>query len=277
MGGVPGGVLGGVIGGTGDGVVMDYDQGPRPIKITQPKYPPEAFVKKIEGTVEVEILIDSTGRVAKARVVRSIPALDRGRPRHRAAVGVLAGHQERPAGGDGRERACHVQNLLASAVRCVAELRLKLTTDLARASIYGGSGLVGLSSDGRLRKTPASPPRTPASAPRRCTACTRRTSASSPLVSSAMAAHHEVRPVADVRVRAHEDRARADRGQHAWLTPTTSGRQSERLRDGQRRSGRSARCRGRTREGPSPRRTARARPGRGRGRARGGCRGRGAW
>ena len=70
----PGGVLGGVIGGTGDGVVMDYDQAPRPIKITQPKYPPEAFVKKIEGTVEVEILIDSTGRVAKARVVRSIPA-----------------------------------------------------------------------------------------------------------------------------------------------------------------------------------------------------------
>ena len=76
VGGVPGGVLGGVIGGTGDGVVMDYDQGPRPIKITQPKYPPEAFVKKIEGTVEVEILIDSTGRVARARVVRSIPALD---------------------------------------------------------------------------------------------------------------------------------------------------------------------------------------------------------
>ena len=76
VGGVPGGVLGGVIGGTGDGVVMDYDQGPRPIKITQPKYPPEAFVKKIEGTVEVEILIDITGRVSKARVVRSIPALD---------------------------------------------------------------------------------------------------------------------------------------------------------------------------------------------------------
>jgi protein TonB len=76
VGGVPGGVPGGVIGGTGDGVVMDYDQPPRAIKITQPKYPPDAFVKKIEGTVEVEILIDSTGRVAKARVVRSIPMLD---------------------------------------------------------------------------------------------------------------------------------------------------------------------------------------------------------
>jgi periplasmic protein TonB len=76
VGGVPGGVIGGVIGGTGDGPVMDYDQAPRPIKITQPKYPPDAFVKKIEGTVEVEILIDSSGRVAKARVVRSIPLLD---------------------------------------------------------------------------------------------------------------------------------------------------------------------------------------------------------
>ena len=114
VGGVPGGVLGGVIGGTGDGVVMDYDQGPRPIKITQPKYPPEAFVKKIEGTVEVEILIDSTGRVSKARVVRSIPALDDGGAADRAAVGLLARDQERAAGGYGSQRARHVQDLLSS-------------------------------------------------------------------------------------------------------------------------------------------------------------------
>ncbi len=76
VGGVPGGVLGGVIGGTGDGPVMDYDQPPRPIKITKPPYPQEAFIKKVEGTVVVEILIDSTGRVVRARVVQSIPALD---------------------------------------------------------------------------------------------------------------------------------------------------------------------------------------------------------
>jgi protein TonB len=76
VGGVPNGVLGGVVGGTGDGPVLDYDQPPRVIKLTQPKYPQDAFVKKIEGTVELEILIDSTGRVVKARVVRSIPALD---------------------------------------------------------------------------------------------------------------------------------------------------------------------------------------------------------
>jgi protein TonB len=76
VGGVPGGVLGGVVGGTGDGVVMDYDQPAKAIKLTRPSYPQEAFIKKIEGTVEVEILIDATGRVARARIVRSVPLLD---------------------------------------------------------------------------------------------------------------------------------------------------------------------------------------------------------
>ena len=76
VGGVPGGVIGGVIGGTGDGPVLDYDQPPRPIRMDKPQYPQEAFVKKIEGTVEVEILIDASGNVTRARVVVSIPALD---------------------------------------------------------------------------------------------------------------------------------------------------------------------------------------------------------
>jgi|KBSSwiStaDraftv2_1062776.scaffolds.fasta_scaffold15992_3 protein TonB len=76
VGGVPGGVLGGVVGGTGDGPVMDYDQPPRPIKITRPQYPQEAFVKKIEGMVKVQILIDANGRVVNARVIQSIPLLD---------------------------------------------------------------------------------------------------------------------------------------------------------------------------------------------------------
>ena len=61
----PGASWAACIGGTGDGPVLDYDQPPRPIKITRPQYPQEAFVKKIEGTVEVEILIDATGRVAQ--------------------------------------------------------------------------------------------------------------------------------------------------------------------------------------------------------------------
>lgn len=76
VGGVPGGVLGGVVGGTGDGPVLDYDHPPRPIKLTKPVYPQEAFIKKVEGTVELEILIDINGRVIRARIVRSVPLLD---------------------------------------------------------------------------------------------------------------------------------------------------------------------------------------------------------
>jgi protein TonB len=80
VGGVPGGVLGGVIGGTGDipVVVVERtpDRPPRPIRITKPVYPQDAFVKKIEGIVLLEILIDRDGRVVRARVLHSVPLLD---------------------------------------------------------------------------------------------------------------------------------------------------------------------------------------------------------
>ena len=56
--------------------MLDYDQAPRLIKNTRPVYPQEAFIKKIEGIVELEILIDATGRVVHARVMKSIPQLD---------------------------------------------------------------------------------------------------------------------------------------------------------------------------------------------------------
>jgi TonB family protein len=76
LGGAPGGVLGGPMGGTGIVPVMDYDQPPRAIKITRPQYPREAFFKNVEGTVIVEILINATGRVVRARVIQSVPLLD---------------------------------------------------------------------------------------------------------------------------------------------------------------------------------------------------------
>lgn len=76
LGGTVGGVIGGVIGGTGDGPVVDYDQAPRLLHQIRPQYPQEAFVKKIEGTVDLEIVIDASGRVSNARVTRSIPLLD---------------------------------------------------------------------------------------------------------------------------------------------------------------------------------------------------------
>jgi protein TonB len=76
-GGIPGGVVGGCVGCTGTGPVLDYDLPPRPLK--QPlQYPQEAFVKKIEGTVRVEAMIDASGRVIPLRIVRSaVPILDR--------------------------------------------------------------------------------------------------------------------------------------------------------------------------------------------------------
>ena len=76
VGGTPGGVIGGVIGGTGDGPVMDYDQQPRLLRQTKPVYPQEAFVKKIEGVVELEVLIDASGRVHVRRIIHSVPVLD---------------------------------------------------------------------------------------------------------------------------------------------------------------------------------------------------------
>ncbi len=76
VGGTLGGTLGGVFGGTGDSPVMDYDQPPRLLKQTRPVYPQEAFIKKIEGVVTLEILIGVDGKVRRARVLRSVPQLD---------------------------------------------------------------------------------------------------------------------------------------------------------------------------------------------------------
>ena len=78
VGGVPGGVVGGVIGGTGTGPVplRDVDRPPRLLRQVRPTYPHDAFVKKIEGTVVLEIVIDERGQVVRTRIVRSVPLLD---------------------------------------------------------------------------------------------------------------------------------------------------------------------------------------------------------
>lgn len=52
------------------------DSPPRPLRQSRPEYPLEAFAKKIEGTVLVEILIDNQGRVARGRILQSVPGLD---------------------------------------------------------------------------------------------------------------------------------------------------------------------------------------------------------
>jgi TonB family protein len=53
-----------------------YDQPPRVVKQPKPVYPEAAFNQNIQGTVDVEILIDEHGNVAHAEVRESIPALD---------------------------------------------------------------------------------------------------------------------------------------------------------------------------------------------------------
>jgi TonB family protein len=54
----------------------EYDEPPRPIKITRPIYPQAAFIQKLQGTVLVELTIDTQGRVTNAVVVKSVPLLD---------------------------------------------------------------------------------------------------------------------------------------------------------------------------------------------------------
>ena len=80
VGGLPGGVIGGVIGGTGTGPVpmpvRDVDRPPRLLRQVRPIYPSEAFVKKVEGTVVIEIVIDEQGRVSRMRILTSVPLLD---------------------------------------------------------------------------------------------------------------------------------------------------------------------------------------------------------
>jgi TonB family protein len=49
---------------------------PLKIKDVRPLYPPDALAAGIEGTVILEIKLDTQGRVAEAHVIKSIPALD---------------------------------------------------------------------------------------------------------------------------------------------------------------------------------------------------------
>lgn len=53
-----------------------YDEPPRVLKMTRPTYPRDAFSKKVQGTVLLEILIAASGKVVHAEVRQSIPGLD---------------------------------------------------------------------------------------------------------------------------------------------------------------------------------------------------------
>lgn len=84
--GVPGGVAGGIAGGSlavppppppaAPARVGGTIQAPTRIKHVAPVYPPIAQAARIQGVVIIEAVIDGTGRVADARVLRSIKLLD---------------------------------------------------------------------------------------------------------------------------------------------------------------------------------------------------------
>ena len=73
-----------------------YDQPPRLVKQPRLKYPQEAFNAKITGMVEVEVLIDEAGNVARAEIRRSIKGLDE------AALGNVRQWSFEPARKDGK-------------------------------------------------------------------------------------------------------------------------------------------------------------------------------
>jgi TonB family protein len=50
---------------------------PAKIRDAQPVYPPEAQTKRIEGNVILEVTIDREGKVRNARILKSVPMLDR--------------------------------------------------------------------------------------------------------------------------------------------------------------------------------------------------------
>ncbi len=58
------------------GVYRIGDSLPPPSRADVPKYPPDALAAGIKGAVLTEIVIDGTGAVTDARVLRSVPMLD---------------------------------------------------------------------------------------------------------------------------------------------------------------------------------------------------------
>ena len=75
--------------------VFDFDVPPKLLKQVKPKYPKDAFKKKIEGVVRLEFAIETNGEVRDVRVLRLDPRAGRGRNTHAALLAVRPGQEER--------------------------------------------------------------------------------------------------------------------------------------------------------------------------------------
>jgi TonB family protein len=73
------------------GFALDYDDAPKPKRITKPTYPKQALEACVEGTVVVLIGIDPTGSVSASKVVESVEGLDE------AAVSCVTNWRFKPA------------------------------------------------------------------------------------------------------------------------------------------------------------------------------------
>jgi periplasmic protein TonB len=80
---VPGGVVGGIPAGPtaapppGGPVRVGGDiKPPRKVKDVRPVYPPAAQAAGVQGIVILEAIIDTSGRVSEAKVIRSVDLLD---------------------------------------------------------------------------------------------------------------------------------------------------------------------------------------------------------
>jgi len=72
------------------------DSAPRPVRITRPQYPMDAFRKRVQGKVVLEILIGEEGDVVHAEVRRSVRGLDN------AALAAVREWKFRPGKRSGR-------------------------------------------------------------------------------------------------------------------------------------------------------------------------------
>ena len=59
-----------------DEAARGLDRKPSPLSLPRPQYPRAALDQKLEGKVVMELLIGRDGRVARARVLESVPGLD---------------------------------------------------------------------------------------------------------------------------------------------------------------------------------------------------------
>lgn len=83
------------------------DHAPRVVKSVRPTFPDDARDQRTQGTVELDILIDATGRVVHAAVLKSIPGLDG------AAIACVRKWQFSPGVRNGRPVAARANALIA--------------------------------------------------------------------------------------------------------------------------------------------------------------------